>query len=89
MIPFDIKRTLEEDLRSVHLDLEGIDRVYLLAWDVGGAKYLYEENTQLKQLDWNLRLLLNIMPQLQAKMVPFLFVSSQLAEECDTVYRDC
>ncbi len=30
--------------------------------------------------------MLNIFPQLQAARVPFLFVSSQLAEEYDTVY---
>jgi nucleoside-diphosphate-sugar epimerase len=83
---FDLKRGDAEDGRSVPLDLSGIDRVYFLAWDVGGAKYLYRDDVQFRQLDWNLRLLLNIMPQLQASRTPFLFVSSQLAEEYDTVY---
>jgi nucleoside-diphosphate-sugar epimerase len=53
---------------------------------VGGAKYLYRDDVQFRQLDWNLRLMLNIMPQLRGSGVPFLFVSSQLAEEHDTVY---
>jgi nucleoside-diphosphate-sugar epimerase len=86
VIPFDIKRTPLEDARSAELDLAEIDRVYFLAWDVGGAKYLYREDVQFRQLDWNLRLLLNIMPQLKLSNKPFLFVSSQLAEEYDTVY---
>lgn len=86
VIPFDIKRDEAEDGRIVQLSLDGVDRVYFLAWDVGGAKYLYRDEIQFIQLDWNLKLLLNIMPQLQAKKIPFLFVSSQLAEECDTVY---
>jgi len=86
VVRFDIKRCQAEDGRSVHLDLEGVDRVYFLAWDVGGAKFLYRDENQFSQLDWNLRLLLNIMPQLQAARTPFLFVSSQLAEEYDTVY---
>jgi nucleoside-diphosphate-sugar epimerase len=86
VIPFDIKRDPEEDGRVVRINLEGVDRVYFLAWDVGGAKYLYRKEIQYRQLDWNLKLLLNIMPQLQEKGVPFLFVSSQLAEEYDTVY---
>ena len=68
------------------LELGSIDRVYFLAWDVGGAKYLYRDEVQLSQLDWNLKLLLNIMPQLQASEIPFLFVSSQLSQEYDTVY---
>jgi nucleoside-diphosphate-sugar epimerase len=63
-----------------------VDRVYFLAWEVGGAKYLYQENVQQKQLDWNLLLMLNIMPQLHEAGLPFLFVSSQLAEETDTAY---
>jgi nucleoside-diphosphate-sugar epimerase len=82
----DIKHNEAEDLRFMKLDFQGIDRVYFLAWDVGGAKYLYENESQFKQLDWNLKLMLNIMPQFQAEQIPFLFVSSQLAEEYDTVY---
>ncbi len=86
VIRFDIKRGQHEDARFSNLNLNGIDRIYFLAWDVGGAKYLYRKDVQFKQLDWNLKLLLNVMPQLQDNNVPFLFVSSQLAEEYDTVY---
>lgn len=86
VIPFDIKRDENEDGRTATLSLDEVDRVYFLAWDVGGAKYLYRNEIQFIQLDWNLKLLLNIMPQLQIRKTPFLFVSSQLAEEYDTVY---
>ena len=71
---------------NVKLPLEGVSCVYFLAWEVGGAKYLYRNDVQFVQLDWNLKLLLNVMPQLRESGLPFLFVSSQLAEECDTVY---
>jgi len=83
---FDIKRTKKEDGRTAVLPLQEFDRVYFLAWEVGGAKYLYRDNTQLHQLNWNVDLLKNIMPQLQKHQTPFIFVSSQLAEETDTVY---
>ncbi len=83
---FDIKRSAQEDARTAALDLKRFDRVYFLAWDVGGAKYLYRDEVQFRQLDWNLKLMLNVMPQLRASGLPFLFVSSQLAEEHDTVY---
>lgn len=86
VVRFDIKKSVQEDGRYSRLNLEGIDRVYFLAWNVGGSKYLYQSNTQFTQLDWNLSLMQNIFPQLQKKKVPFLFVSSQLAQDIDTVY---
>jgi nucleoside-diphosphate-sugar epimerase len=86
VLRFDLKRGTHEDARLVQLELEGIDQVYFLAWEVGGAKYLYRSDIQFVQLDSNLKLMLNVFPQLQAARVPFLFVSSQLAEEYDTVY---
>ncbi len=87
VIHFDIKRDTEkEDARFVKINMDNIDRVYFLAWDVGGAKYLYKEDAQLNQLDWNLQLLHNVMKQLQESQKPFLFISTQLAEEYDTVY---
>lgn len=86
VIRFDIKKSKDEDARFAKIDFNNIDRVYFLAWDVGGAKYLYKEDAQIHQLDWNLKLLSNVMTQLQVSKKPFLFVSSQLAEEYDTVY---
>jgi len=86
VIRFDIKRGDHEDARTAVLPVGEATRVYFLAWDVGGAKYLYRDAFQFQQLEWNLRLLLNILPQLRQAKTPFLFVSSQLAEEPDTVY---
>lgn len=86
VVRFDIKRGDEEDARTAILNFDGIDRVYFLAWDVGGAKYLYKEDAQRSQLDWNISLLQNVMVQLGESKIPFLFISSQLAEESDTVY---
>ena len=86
VVRYDIKCSEEEDARFAVLDLSHIDRVYFLAWDVGGAKYLYRKDVQFVQLEWNLKLLSNVMEQLREVPRDFLFVSSQLAEECDTVY---
>ena len=69
----DIKRNIDEDVRFAQIDLSEIDRVFFLAWDVGGAKYLYRDDTQIHQIDWNLRILLNLMPQLQSSHTPFVF----------------
>lgn len=86
VLRFDIERNADEDCRYSKLPLDKIDRIYFLAWDVGGAKYLYKTESQFVQLDWNLRILLNIMPQIRCFKIPFLFASSQLAQEYDTVY---
>lgn len=86
VIRFDIKRTETEDARVAHLPLAKADAVYFLAWDVGGSKYLYEPKLQKNQLDWNLSLMKNVFDQLEQAKKPFLFVSSQLSEEVDTVY---
>lgn len=83
---FDVKRGAHEDARFVTLPLDGVDRVYFLAWEVGGAKYLYSDDVQFGQLDWNLVLMQNVFAQLRTAGLPFLFVSSQLAQEVDTVY---
>lgn len=85
VIPFDIKRSKKEDGRTYKFNFKNIDRVYFLAWDVGGSKYLYQEKLQLSQLHWNLELLRNVMSQLEEQKTKFLFVSSQLSEE-ETIY---
>lgn len=82
----DLKHGKDEDLRYMILDLNGVDSVYFLAWDVGGSKYIYGKDTQLFQLNWNLELLSNVMPQLQDLSIPFVFTSSQLAAKPDISY---
>jgi nucleoside-diphosphate-sugar epimerase len=85
VIRFDLKQNKKQDARVSSLPLGKVDRVYFLAWDVGGSKYLYQEKTQLSQLTWNVELLQNVMSQLEKKKVQFMFASSQLVEE-NTIY---
>lgn len=86
VVRFDLKRDKMEDARIALLPLSKIDNVYFLAWDVGGSKYLYVPKLQKNQLDWNLALMKNVFDQVEKAKKPFLFVSSQLSEEVDTVY---
>ena len=37
-------------------------------------------------MEWNIDLMRNVFPQLASANIPFLFASSQLADEVDTVY---
>ena len=79
----DVARSRDEDARIHSLPIHGIDTVFFLAWDVGGAKYLESKPAQLAQLEHNTALMQKVFPQL--KGVRSVFVSSQLAEE-DSVY---
>lgn len=84
VVKYDIANNPTQDCRFNQLPLDGIDRVYFLGWMVGGSNYLYDPKTQKEQLDWNLKILSNTMDQLINK--DFVFVSSQLAENCNTIY---
>jgi len=84
VIEFDVKNGSNFDARFSKLPLQGVDRVYFLAWDVGGSKYLYNNNTQIEQMEWNSMLMNNVFPQLNE--IPLVFTSSQLSEKVDMVY---
>ena len=86
VIHFDIRRSEKEDGRTFKFNFKNIDKIYFLAWDVGGSKYLYEPKLQMTQLKWNLSLMTNIFEYIGKEKKDFLFVSSQLSEEVDTVY---
>lgn len=86
VVNFDIQDNHTNDARSFKFDLTNIDRVFFLAWNVGGDKFLSDDKLQLEQLAWNLELLQNIMPQLEKSKKSFVFISSQFAENCDNVY---
>lgn len=81
---FDIKTNKNQDLRYCNLPLKNIDRVYFLAWDVGGSKYLYNNSTQDHQLIHNTELMVNVFNQIEN--IPFVFTSSQLANDMNSVY---
>ena len=87
-VEMDIKRDEfprhDNDIGWCQLPVDGIDRVYFLAWNVGGAKYLYDPKTQLDQIASNMQILNIVMPQLMG--IPFVFTSSQLAGDPDSPY---
>ena len=79
VVSLDIKSGC--DLRQP-LDLkwfEQCDRVWFLAWDTGGAKFLEAEDRQHEQYRNNCELSLRIFDALARSKKPFLFSTSQLA----------
>jgi nucleoside-diphosphate-sugar epimerase len=55
------------------------DRVWFLAWDTGGAKYIEAADSQHEQYKHNCELSARVFDALAGTRKPFLFVSSQLA----------
>ncbi|MGZ8846492.1 MAG: NAD-dependent epimerase/dehydratase family protein [Pyrinomonadaceae bacterium] len=58
---------------------EECDRVWFLAWDTGGAKYLEDVDQQHEQYKNNCELSLRVFDALARTKKPFLFTTSQLA----------
>jgi nucleoside-diphosphate-sugar epimerase len=55
------------------------DRVWFLAWDTGGAKFLEAQNQQHEQYKNNCAISLRVFDALARTGKPFLFVTTQLA----------
>jgi nucleoside-diphosphate-sugar epimerase len=74
------------DLKNGH-DLRNIDdapfrecdRVWFLAWDTGGARYIEAVDRQHEQYKHNCELTVRVLDALSRTRRPFLFISSQLA----------
>ena len=74
------------DIRSNELNkYKDVDYVWFLAWEVGGAKYLGNENFLLDIITNNTIICEKVFGFLQQTKLPFMFASSQLAGP-DTPY---
>lgn len=68
------------DLRFIDdSPFEECDRVWFLAWDTGGAKYIEALDRQHEQYKHNCELSARVFDALARTRKPFLFISSQLA----------
>jgi nucleoside-diphosphate-sugar epimerase len=68
------------DLR--HVDdqpFHDCDRVWFLAWDTGGARYIEAADRQHEQYKHNCELTVHVLDALARTRKPFLFINSQLA----------
>ena len=71
----DIKVRKKQDLRKIKLsNLTSYSGCFFLAWDVGGSKYLNNKDYWNEQYQNNFALINNVLPQLEASKIPFLFI---------------
>jgi nucleoside-diphosphate-sugar epimerase len=88
---FDIKNSEFQDLRfgsttNQHVAFSDCDFVIYLASDVGGAKYLESKQDSYTFIENNLRIMLNVFGQLRRHKKPFIFSSSQMADQYHSTY---
>src|SRR6185503_13943965 len=68
------------DLRQVDdQPFHDCDRVWFLAWDTGGARYIEAADRQHEQYKHNCELTMRVLDALARTRKPFLFINSQLA----------
>lgn len=78
VINLDIKEGF--DLRYHSLDeFKDVDFVWFLAWEVGGAKYLLNDDYQLQIVKNNTLICANVFGFLEKYKPPFIFTSTQMA----------
>jgi len=89
VIEFDNYSVPENDLRIPNiLDdwLPGVDFVFFLAFDVGGAVYLKKHQDTYEFISNNIKIMNNTFDSLRKFGTPFVFASSQMAAMSHSVY---
>lgn len=91
VIRYDIKRSDLEDLRVYNTSLQNFvfrscDFVYYFASDVGGAKYLEDNQNSFEFIEDNILIMQNTFNLLKKYKKPFIFTSSQMAAQCHSTY---
>lgn len=80
VIEFDIKRSIDEDLRFpcdlLEMEIQKCDFVHFLAFDVGGAKYLDDNQNKYPFIRNNMLIMTNVFSALRFWSKPFIFASS-------------
>lgn len=69
---YDVRQIDDQPFREA-------DRVWFLAWDTGGARYIEARDRQHEQYKNNCEITLRVLDALSRTRTPFLFASSQLA----------
>jgi len=90
VLRFDIKIAEAHDLRkytrALESGVEWADFVYYFASDVGGSKYLESKQDSFEFIRDNLAIMQNTFGVLEKYKKPFVFTSSQMAEQPDSTY---
>jgi nucleoside-diphosphate-sugar epimerase len=89
----DLENGPVEDLRYPTRYLEGLfehaDFVYFLAYDVGGSRYLAQQNKTLDLIRNNTKIMDTVFTYLEKYKKPFIFASSQMSNMTHSPYGVC
>ena len=85
VLEFDILNNSHQDLRIFNNPLleqyiQKCDIIHFLAYDVGGAKYLEENQNKFEFINNNMLIMSNVFSLIKKHNKPFIFTSSQMSE---------
>ena len=88
---FDIVNGTQQDIRTIpnpELDrvIQSSDFVFVLAFDVGGSRYLKKYQHTFDFVNNNARLMVNVFQYLEKYRKPFVFASSQMSNMSHSPY---
>jgi len=91
VLEFDIQNEEYQDLRlnrNILLEqyISDCDIVHFLAYDVGGAKYLEDNQDKFEFINNNMLIMSNVFSLIQQYNKPFIFASSQMSELTHSSY---
>ena len=91
VLEFDILNESYQDLRFHRNSLlehymEKCDIVHFLAYDVGGAKYLEENQDKFEFINNNMLIMSNVFNLIKKNKRPVIFASSQMSELTHSSY---
>lgn len=91
VLEFDIQNEEYQDLRlnrNILLEqyIGDCDIVHFLAYDVGGAKYLEDNQDKFEFINNNMLIMSNVFSLIQQHKKPFIFASSQMSELTHSSY---
>jgi len=80
------KSESEEDIKNCKIPTTNCDFIYFLAWDFGGSKYLNVKENLSRQIENNLKIISNSLPQLIESKKRIVFVSTFAADDIEIPY---
>lgn len=91
VIEFDINNDQSQDLRIpnnqlLELAIQRCDKIFFLAFDCGGSKYLKDAQQTKQFIDNNMKILLYTFDVISRYNKPFIFVSSQMSNNLNSSY---
>ncbi len=91
VVNFDIRLGSLYDLRiekneKLELTLSDVDFIFFFAFEIGNSEFIRANDLEFNFLNNNIKLMLNTFSSIKKFKIPFVFVSSSMANNCEISY---